>query len=72
MTCITSNFDVGTHGDSEGPIIRFGARVILTDSIIDGGRATASSRIPSNECWELDRDSNTDTLERRGRRRDRR
>ena len=29
MTCIPSNFDVGTHGDSEGPIIRYGARMIL-------------------------------------------
>jgi hypothetical protein len=63
MTCITSNFDVGTHGDSEGPIIRYGARMILSDSIIDGGRATAklSPSLPSNECLELDRDLNNDT-----------
>jgi hypothetical protein len=63
MTCIPSNWDVGTHGDSEGPIIRYGARMILEDSIIDGGRATAklSPSLPSNECFEIDRDINDDT-----------
>ena len=61
MTCIPSNFDVGTHGDSEGPVIRYGARMILSDSIIDGGRATAKLALPSNECFELDRDLNNDT-----------
>jgi hypothetical protein len=61
MTCIPSNFDVGTHGDSEGPVIRYGARMILADSIIDGGRATAKLALPSNECFELDRDLNNDT-----------
>ncbi len=61
LTCIPSNFDVGTHGDSEGPVIRYGARMILTDSIIDGGRATAKFGRPSNECFELDRDLNDDT-----------
>ena len=63
MTCIPSNWDVGTHGDSEGPVIRYGARMILSDSIIDGVRATAklSPSLPSNECFELDRDINDDT-----------
>jgi hypothetical protein len=64
MTCITSNFDVGTHGDSEGPIIRFGARLILTDSIIEGGRGRLSSQtggMPSNECWEIETASDPDT-----------
>jgi hypothetical protein len=61
MTCIPSNFDVGTHGDSEGPVIRYGARMILSDSIIDGGRATARLGLASNECFELDRDLNNDT-----------
>ena len=61
MTCIPSNFDVGTHGDSEGPVIRYGARMVLTDSIIDGGRATARFGRASNECFELDRDLNNDT-----------
>jgi hypothetical protein len=61
MTCMPSGFDVGTHGDSEGPVIRYGARMILTDSIIDGGRATAKLSLSSNECFELDRDLNNDT-----------
>jgi hypothetical protein len=61
MTCIPSSFDVGTHGDSEGPVIRYGARMVLTDSIIDGGRATARFGRASNECFELDRDLNDDT-----------
>jgi hypothetical protein len=61
MTCIPSGFDVGTHGDSEGPVIRYGARMVLTDSIIDGGRATARFGRASNECFELDRDLNNDT-----------
>jgi hypothetical protein len=61
LTCITSNFDVGTHGDSEGPIIRYGARMVLEDSIIDGGRATAKLGLQSNECLEVDRDLNNDT-----------
>ena len=61
MTCITSNFDVGTHGDSEGPIIRYGARLLLSDSIIDGGRATTKFGLNSNECLEIDRDLNNDT-----------
>src|SRR5688572_205820 len=61
MTCIPSNFDVGTHGDSEGPVIRYGARMLLSDSIIDGGRATTKLGLLSNECFELDRESNNDT-----------
>jgi hypothetical protein len=61
MTCIPSNFDVGTHGDSEGSVIRYGARMVLTDSIIDGGRATARFGRASNECFELDRDLSDDT-----------
>jgi len=61
MTCMPSNFDVGTHGDSEGPTIRYGARMVLADSIIDGGRATARFGRASNECLEIDRDLNDDT-----------
>jgi len=61
LTCIPSNFDVGTHGDSEGPVIRYGARLVLSDSIIDGGRATTKLGFLSNECFELDRDLNDDT-----------
>jgi hypothetical protein len=61
LTCIPSNFDVGTHGDSEGPLIRYGARMLLSDSIIDGGRATVKLGLNSNECFEIDRDLNDDT-----------
>ena len=61
LTCIPSSIDGATHGDSEGPVIRYGARMLLTDSIIDGGRATARFGRASNECFELDRDLNNDT-----------
>lgn len=61
MTCMTSNVDAGTHGDSEGPTIRYGARMTLSDSIIDAGRAHARFGRASNECLELDRDINDDT-----------
>jgi hypothetical protein len=61
MTCIPSNMDVGTHGDSEGAVIRYGARMVLSDSIIDAGRATARFGRASNECVEIDRDLNDET-----------
>jgi hypothetical protein len=61
MTCIPSNFDAGTHGDSEGPVIRYGARMIVADSVIYSGLATTKLGFASNECFELDRDSNDDT-----------
>jgi hypothetical protein len=35
--------------------------MVLTDSIIDAGRATARFGRGSNECFEVDRDSNNDT-----------
>jgi hypothetical protein len=62
MTCITSNFDAGTHGQSRGPIIRFGARAIITDSIIEAGRGTQEGNGTSNVCWELDNASTPDTI----------
>ena len=37
MTCITSNFDAGTHGDSEGPLVRQGGRIQLQDSVVYRG-----------------------------------
>jgi hypothetical protein len=61
MTCMPSNVDAATHGDSEGPVIRYAARMVLTDSIIDAGRATARFGRTSNECFELDRDLSDDT-----------
>jgi hypothetical protein len=62
MTCITSNFDPGTHGQSRGAIIRFGARAIITDSIIEAGRGTQEGNGTSNVCWELDNASTPDTI----------
>lgn len=61
LTCIPSNMDVGTHGDSEGPLIRYGARLALSDSVIYTGLATNKLGFVSNECWEIDRDVNDDT-----------
>jgi hypothetical protein len=61
LTCIPSGFDGGTHGDSEGPIIRFGARLVLEDSIIDSGPAAIKLGRSSNECWEIETATNGDT-----------
>ena len=49
LTCITSGWDGGTHGDAEGPIFREGSQFSLLNSVITS--ATAAS---SNECLELD------------------
>ena len=58
MTCITSNGDQnagqGTHGDSEGPIARFGARMQIEDSIIYSGYGFAKNGMASNECLEFE------------------
>lgn len=61
MTCITSGFDDGTHGDSEGPLFRRGARFNFLNSIVydgyarggDGGFDLGSG---GNECLELNND----------------
>lgn len=50
VTCITSNFLVGTHGDSEGFLFRQGTQVQLVDSIIFGGYGA----LVSNECMEIE------------------
>jgi hypothetical protein len=42
-------------------VIRYGARMVLSDSVIDAGRATARLALASNECFELDRDLSNDT-----------
>jgi hypothetical protein len=62
VTCLLSNFDGGTHGDSEGPIIRFGARAVIKNSIIDGGRATEKLGFTSNECWEIETANDPDSV----------
>jgi hypothetical protein len=54
LTCITSNNDVGTHGDSEGPLARQGAKLRLVDSVIYGGYGVIRNGKTSNECLEIE------------------
>ncbi|MEZ5498002.1 MAG: hypothetical protein R3E77_01095 [Steroidobacteraceae bacterium] len=56
LTCITSNFDAGTHGDSEGPLLRQGALAQIADSIVYGGYGTSKLGYNSNECLEIESD----------------
>ena len=64
MTCIMSNWDTGTHGASRGVIVRFGARAIITDSVIESGRGAAENGVapPTNVCWEIDGASTPDSI----------
>jgi hypothetical protein len=43
LTCITSNFDGGTHGDSRGFLARLGAQIDIEDSIVYSGYGTRES-----------------------------
>jgi hypothetical protein len=54
MTCITSNFDAGTHGDSEGPLGRQGAKLRIEDSIVYAGYGVVENGKTSNECLEIE------------------
>ncbi len=54
LTCITSNTDVNTHGDSEGPLGRQGAKLRLEDSIVYGGYGVIVNGKTSNECLEIE------------------
>ena len=54
FTCITSNSDVNTHGDAEGPLVRQGGQLTLENSIIYGGYGTSVSGFNSNECLEVE------------------
>ena len=54
LTCITSNTDVNTHGDSEGPLARQGAKIRLEDSIVYGGYGLIVNGKTSNECLEVE------------------
>ncbi len=58
MTCITSNTDVNTHGDSEGPLVRQGGKLVLENSIVYSGYGTAVNGVTSNECYEIDDNDN--------------
>jgi hypothetical protein len=69
MTCILSNWDTGTHGASRGVIIRFGARALISDSVIESGRGAAENGVASappalvNTCWEIDGASARDSID---------
>ena len=57
LTCITSGSDEstgGTHGDSEGVLLRRGVATQLRDSIIYDGYARTLLSQGGNECLELD------------------
>lgn len=57
MTCITSGSDEdtgGTHGDSEGVLLRRGVATQLSNSIIYDGYARTILGQSGNECFELD------------------
>ncbi|MEZ5560299.1 MAG: hypothetical protein R3E86_17360 [Pseudomonadales bacterium] len=57
MTCIISGWDGGTHGDSEGPLLRRGVASQLIDSIITDRYARLNGPSGSgNECLELNDD----------------
>lgn len=58
MTCIVSVQDVGTHADvSEGPTLRRGPQMIMTDSIVFGAYALDANA--NNECFEYAADGVT-------------
>jgi hypothetical protein len=64
LTCITSNGDqgsgLGTHGDSEGPLARFGALINIEDSIVYAGYGVVENGVDSNECFEIESDVSLD------------
>ncbi len=66
LTCITSNFDGGTHGDSSGFRVRLGSKVRMEDSIVFAGYGIQENGLTvantptanANTCIRLD-DSTT-------------
>lgn len=54
LTCIISVNDDGTHGDSEGILLRLGAKGQLNNVLVYSGYAEVASASGSNECFELD------------------
>jgi hypothetical protein len=54
LTCITSNVDAATHGDSEGPLARQGAKIRLQDTIVYAGYGVTANGKTSNECIEVE------------------
>lgn len=53
LTCIPSGNDDGTHGDSEGVLLRLGARSQISNMIVFGGYGEMANG-SSNECLEFD------------------
>jgi hypothetical protein len=61
MTCINSNMDEGdggTHGDSEGVIVRQGGKLRLQNSIIYTGYGISVLGKAANESFEIDDNDN--------------
>ncbi len=56
LTCITSNADASTHGDSEGPLVRQGGQLLLENAIVYAGYGTSVTGTASNECYEVESD----------------
>lgn len=56
LTCIMSGNDAGTHGDSEGVLIRRGAAPDVRDSLLYSGYAASVLGRTSNECYEFNDD----------------
>jgi hypothetical protein len=54
MTCITSNSDVNTHGDSEGVLVRQGGQLAMENSIVYAGYGTSVNALAANECLEFE------------------
>lgn len=61
LTCIPSNIDEppSTHGDSEGIVIRRGARVSVLNSIVYDGHGVNFLSQSGNELFEIDDSSTT-------------
>ncbi len=59
LTCIPSNFDGGTHGDSEGIIIRRGTQATILNSIVYDGHGLNQLSQDGNELFEIDDTSTT-------------
>jgi hypothetical protein len=54
LTCIPSNSDINTHGDSEGVLVRQGGQLAMENSIVYAGYGTSVSALSSNECFEVE------------------
>ncbi len=60
LTCIPSNSDVNTHGDSEGVLVRQGGQLVMENSIVYAGYGTSVNALASNECFEIESTNSLD------------